>query len=109
MRDVWPRGHCHPLCLLDRPVLISAPTSVSGIPGWSWRGFLVSFGSGQGVFHGLALLLGQLLIKVPVGEKASLKDRDGSGDAAFGNDHPLLIEAGYVASHGFCPMLEDFV
>ncbi|KAF2561153.1 hypothetical protein F2Q70_00017636 [Brassica cretica] len=38
------------------------------------------------------------LAEVPVGEQASLEGRDSSGDAAFGNSHLLLIEAGYVAS-----------
>ncbi|KAF2575701.1 hypothetical protein F2Q70_00002733 [Brassica cretica] len=66
-------------------------------------------GSGQDIFHCLALILGKLLIEVPVGEQASLESRDGSGDAASGNGHLLLIEAGYVASQGFLPMLEDFV
>ncbi|KAF2570417.1 hypothetical protein F2Q70_00002727 [Brassica cretica] len=65
--------------------------------------------SGQDIFHCLALILGKLLIEVPVGEQASLDGRDGSGDAAFGNGHLLLIEAGYVASQGYLPMLEDFV
>ncbi|KAF3563205.1 hypothetical protein DY000_02014351 [Brassica cretica] len=66
-------------------------------------------GSGQDIFHCLALILGKLLIEVPVGEQASLESRDGSGDAASGNGHLLLIEAGYVASQRFLPMLEDFV
>ncbi|KAF2616720.1 hypothetical protein F2Q68_00039561 [Brassica cretica] len=50
-----------------------------------------------------------LLIEVPVKEQTSLEGRDGSGDAAFGNGHLLLIKAGYVISQGFRPMLEDFV
>ncbi|KAF3534360.1 hypothetical protein DY000_02039886 [Brassica cretica] len=49
-------------------------------------------GLGQNVFHGLSLVLGQLLIEVPVGEQASLEGRDCSGDVAFGNGHLLLIE-----------------
>ena len=32
VRDVWPRGHCHPFCLLDRPVLVPAPISIFGVP-----------------------------------------------------------------------------
>ncbi|KAF2579389.1 hypothetical protein F2Q68_00004567 [Brassica cretica] len=66
-------------------------------------------GSGHDVFHGLALIFGQLLIDVPVGEQTSLEGGDGSGDAAFGNGYLLLIEAGYIASQGFHPMLEDFI
>ncbi|KAF3574342.1 hypothetical protein F2Q69_00059531 [Brassica cretica] len=41
-----------------------------------------------------------LLIEVPVGEQTSLEGRDGSGDAAFGNGHLLLIEAGCVPAAG---------
>ena len=43
--DVWPPGHCHPFCPLDRPVLLSTPVSIPGVPGWPLRGFLVSLGS----------------------------------------------------------------
>ncbi|KAF3529107.1 hypothetical protein DY000_02040760 [Brassica cretica] len=42
VRDVWPRGHCHPFCILDWPVLVPAPVSIPGVPSWSLRGFLVS-------------------------------------------------------------------
>ncbi|KAF3602746.1 hypothetical protein F2Q69_00036253 [Brassica cretica] len=42
VRDVWTRGHCHPFCLLDWPVLVPAPVSIPGVPSWSLRGFLVS-------------------------------------------------------------------
>ncbi|KAF2571575.1 hypothetical protein F2Q70_00002694 [Brassica cretica] len=38
------------------------------------------------------------------------RDRtDGSGDASFGKCNLLLIKAGYLASQGFRPILEDFV
>ncbi|KAF3561678.1 hypothetical protein DY000_02014424 [Brassica cretica] len=66
-------------------------------------------GSRQDVFHGFALIFGQLLVEVSVGEQTSLKSGDSSGDTAFGDIHLLLIEAGYVASQGFCSVLEDFV
>ncbi|KAF2565909.1 hypothetical protein F2Q68_00025326 [Brassica cretica] len=64
-------------------------------------------GSGQNLFHVLAMVLGQLLIEVPVEEQASLEGRDCSGDVTFGKGPLLLIEAGYVASQRFCPMVED--
>ncbi|KAF3538187.1 hypothetical protein F2Q69_00022574 [Brassica cretica] len=85
MRDVWPRGRYHHFSLLDRPVLVSALASVPRIPGWSWRGSLVSLSLVQPDRLGL-------LIEVPVGEKASLEGRDCSGDVTSGNGHLLLIE-----------------
>ncbi|KAF3587949.1 hypothetical protein F2Q69_00028863 [Brassica cretica] len=42
VRNVRPRGHCHPFCLLDPSVLVPAPVSAPGILCWSWRGSLVS-------------------------------------------------------------------
>ena len=42
-------------------------------------------------------------------EQASLEGRDRGGDVTFGNGHLLLIEAGYLASQGFGPVLEDFI
>ena len=56
-----------------------------------------------------ALVFGQFLVEVSVGEQTSLENRDSSGDAAFGDNHLFLIEAGYVASQGFRSVLEDFV
>ena len=66
-------------------------------------------GSRYDVFHGFALVFGQLLIEISVGEQTSLESRDSSGNTAFGDSHLFFIEAGYVASHGFRSMLEDFV
>ncbi|KAF3585418.1 hypothetical protein F2Q69_00030212 [Brassica cretica] len=139
VRHVWPHGHRHPFCLLDRPVLVYAPVSISGVPSWSLRGFLISLGSvwsdrlgillllrfgtagdvflpfdlrpgsRQDVFNGFVLVFGQLLVEVSVGEQTSLESRDRSRDTAFGDSHLLLIEAGYVALQGFRPVLEDFV
>ncbi|KAF3576943.1 hypothetical protein DY000_02030715 [Brassica cretica] len=57
VRDVWPRGHCHPFCLLDRPVLVSASVSISGVSSWSLRGFLVLLGSVWSDHLGILLLL----------------------------------------------------
>ena len=55
-------------------------------------------GSRWDVFHGFALIFGQLLVEVSIGEQASLESRDSIGDTAFRNSHLLMIEAGYVAS-----------
>lgn len=69
----------------------------------------LSLGSGEYIFHGLALVLGKLFIHILVGEYTSLVGRDCSGDVAIMDGYLLLVEAGYVCTQGFRSMLKDFV
>jgi len=139
VRDIWPGRHRHPFRSLEWTAHVTAPVPatlvfrgflggplvsiVLVLPGCFLILFLLSLGAArdilfpfhlgpclrQYVFHGLALVLGEFFIEIPVWEQAFFERLDCRSDVAFGDRYLFLIEASYIIAKGFDPMLEDFV
>ncbi|KAF3526889.1 hypothetical protein F2Q69_00048432 [Brassica cretica] len=110
MGDVGPSGYRHSFFLFQGSVLEPAPVSIPGVLDRSLGGsFIPIFLIRSGRLLVLLRLGFSAASDAPVLKQAPFEGRDRGRDAALGNCHLLLVEADYVVSQEFYPMLKNLV